>query len=423
MRFLRGPCQLPTVWVAAVCLLFVAHCADTATIVERLRNTIFPTTNHPIIFVPGDGGSQVQAKLNKTYAVHYLCEKKTLDFFDLWVNLELMVPYVLDCWVDNMRLVYNNVTRTTTPPPGVEIRIPGFGNTSTVEWLDPSMVSPTAYFTKIVEEFVSLGYQRGVNLRGAPYDFRKAPNELGDYFDKLQGLVEETYEINGAVPVVLVCHSMGCPNLRYFLSQRPQAWKDTRIRALITLGGAWGGAVKALKAYASGENLGVVVINPLTVRPEQRSAPSLAYMMPDRLFWNSSEVLVSTLTANYTIADYYRFFKDIGFLDGYDMYKDTRPYMLDTTPPGVEVHCLHGRNVSTIERIEYHNKGFPDIQPVVVYGDGDGTVNLRSLQGCLKFRGLQKEKVFVKPLDNVEHMAILYERASIDYIKAIALGH
>lgn len=96
----------------------------------------------------------------------------------------------------------------------------------------------------------------------------------------------------------------------------------------------------------------MVVINPLTVRPEQRSAPSLAYMMPDRLFWNSSEVLVSTLTANYTIADYYRFFKDIGFLDGYDMYKDTRPYMLDTTPPGVEVHCLHGRNVSTIERYD-----------------------------------------------------------------------
>lgn len=175
-------------------------------------------------------------------------------------------------------------------------------------------------------------------------------DELGDYFKKLQYLIEETSSTNGALPVVLVCHSMGCPNLRHFLSRQPQSWKDTHIKALISLGGAWGGAVKALKAYASGENLGVVVINPLTVRPEQRSQPSLAYMMPDRLFWKDDEVLVSTLKKNYTLANYSTFFEDIGFSDGYEMYKDTRSYMLDPSPPGVEVHCLHGRNVSTIER-------------------------------------------------------------------------
>lgn len=332
--------------VCIVCSLLVGL-GRTATFVERMRNMVLPTENHPLVLVPGDGGSQLVAKLNKPTVVHYFCQKKTSDYFDLWVNLELMVPYVLDCWVDNMRLVYDNETRTTSGPPGVEVKVPGFGNTSTVEWLDPSQVSPSAYFTKIVDEFLALGYQRGVNLRGAPYDFRKAPSE----------------------------------------------------------------------------NLGVVVINPLTVRPEQRSQPSLAYMMPDRLFWKDDEVLVSTLKKNYTLANYSTFFEDIGFSDGYEMYKDTRSYMLDPSPPGVEVHCLHGRNVSTIERIEYHKPGFPDIQPEVVYGDGDGTVNIRSLLGCLNFRGRQSQPVHIKALDNVEHMSILYERAAIDYIKTIALGH
>ncbi len=97
----------------------------------------------PVILVPGDGGSQIEAKLNKTDSVHYICEKKTADFFDLWLNLQLLVPLVLDCWVDNMRLVYDNVTRTTSNSPGVETRIPGFGMTDSVEFLDPSKVSPS----------------------------------------------------------------------------------------------------------------------------------------------------------------------------------------------------------------------------------------------------------------------------------------
>ena len=51
------------------------------------------------ILVPGDGGSQVEAKLNKDYVVHYICEKKTDYFFNIWLNMELLVPVVIDCWV------------------------------------------------------------------------------------------------------------------------------------------------------------------------------------------------------------------------------------------------------------------------------------------------------------------------------------
>lgn len=127
--------------------------------------------------MPGDGGSQIFAKLDKPEVVHYFCDRKTDNYFNLWLNLALLVPFVIDCWVDNMKLTYDNSTRKTYNSPGVDIQIPGFGNTTTVEYVDPSQVAVTGYYNVLVNAFVAAGYERGVNIRGAPYDFRKSPSE------------------------------------------------------------------------------------------------------------------------------------------------------------------------------------------------------------------------------------------------------
>lgn len=49
--------------------------------------------------MPGDGGSQMEAMLDKPSVVHYICSKKTDYWFDLWLNMELLMPEIIDCWV------------------------------------------------------------------------------------------------------------------------------------------------------------------------------------------------------------------------------------------------------------------------------------------------------------------------------------
>lgn len=77
-------------------------------------------------------------------------------------------------------------------------------------------------------------------------------DENEQYFVDLKLLVEDTYRKNGNQSVMLIAHSMGGPMSLYFLNLQTQQWKDQYIKRLVTLSGAWGGSVKAVKVYAIG---------------------------------------------------------------------------------------------------------------------------------------------------------------------------
>jgi len=72
--------------------------------------------------------------------------------------------------------LYNSTTHTTSDNDGVEVRVPGFGDPLRVEYLNPYKSSYAFYFANLADILVTMGYERGKNLLGAPYDFRKAPS-------------------------------------------------------------------------------------------------------------------------------------------------------------------------------------------------------------------------------------------------------
>lgn len=132
----------------------------------------------------------------------------------------------------------------------------------------------------------------------------------------------------------------------------------------------------------------------------------------------SHQVLVQTPTTNYTVQDYQRLYSDIGFEDGWLMRQDTEPLVTDLTPPGVAIHCLYGSGIDTSEAFQYTDK-FPDVEPTVVYGDGDGTVNLMSAVQCKRWIGRQKQPVKLMELPGNEHVNMLLNFTTVAYIKRV----
>ena len=198
--------------------------------------------------------------------------------------------------------------------------------------------------------------------------------------------------------MLLVTHSMGSIMTLYFLNQQTQAWKDKYVRSFISIAGVWGGTARAVKVFALGDNLDSWFLNEENLLWE-RTNPSLAWLMPADGFWAEDEVLVQTEEQNFTRTNLADFFNALEGPNMGHMVEDTKDLIAGLTAPGVEVFCSHGSKVDTTERLIYPAGAFPTNRtvsgeeggqfwpfpsgdPKLIKGDGDGTVNIRSLEVC-----------------------------------------
>ncbi|XP_066976870.1 lysosomal phospholipase A and acyltransferase-like [Macrobrachium rosenbergii] len=373
----------------------------------------------PVILIPGFGGSQIEAKLDDAELYYEHCANRASDWTTLWVNVHLMDNYV-DCWDDLAKLKYDKQTHTTSNPPGVHTRIPGFGNTTTLEYLTPNRRHYSIYMATMIEAvFLPLGYKRGVDLRGAPYDFRKAPNEMQQYFENLREHIEEMYH-ETSQKVVMLSHSMGSNIAHYFLIRQTQEWKDRHIETLVSVSGAWGGTVKALQGFTTGYDLKEDAFDILKMREAEETFPSFAYMLPSRGLWAPEEVIIQSGNASFTVYTYKELFEALNLEDGYNMYLDTKDLIQYDVAPGVFLHCITGNNVSTPEGFFFPENDFRQVLRTS-YGDGDGTVNQRSLDLCLQWGGLQEQEVRYETFDNAEHVHILQNANFTSYLKELII--
>ena len=146
---------------------------------------------------------------------------------------------------------------------GVAVRsIPSLAG---VDYLTPgTLTNHVSYvFGPVIQALLETGgYEAGVNLDAASYDWRLPPAALqqrDSYFSNTLETVERLYRQNDNTPVVLLCHSLGCKVGHYFLNycrtHRGQSWIDRYVHTYMPVGGPHLGAPKALRAVLSGDKM------------------------------------------------------------------------------------------------------------------------------------------------------------------------
>ncbi|XP_057727972.1 lecithin-cholesterol acyltransferase-like 1 [Arachis stenosperma] len=402
--------------------------------------TLTPTANgntnlHPLILIPGAGGNQLEAKLTQDYKPSsFVCNswyplfKKKNGWFRLWFDSSVLLSPFTKCFADRMMLHYNQDRDDYFNTPGVLTRVPHFGSTSSLLYLNPRLKYVTEYMASLVNSLEKLGYIEGETLFGAPYDFRYGlageghPCEVGSKFlEDLKKLIEEASASNGGKEVILVSHSLGGLFALELLNRNDPSWSRKFIKHLVALSAPWGGAMDEMLTFASGNTLGVPLVDPLIVRPQQRSSESNLWLLPNPKVYGHHQKLLITQNRSYSAHDMPDFLRDIGFLEGVYPYKTRILPLIENlkAPEQVPITCVIGSGVSTPEILFYRNGDF-DEGPEILYGDGDGTVNMVSLLAVQSLVGEDNKNQSIKviKIDGVSHVSILKDEVALEQIIA-----
>ena len=223
--------------------------------------------------------------------------------------------------------------------------------------------------------------------------------------------------------VTLVVHSMGGPVTLYFLTTVvSQEWKDQYINAFIPLSGAWSGGNLAIQAEVSGATVVPNLAFPFLreLRSFSRSFESLVWLLPKPSIWGDT-VLVTTPNRTYSANDYSDLFTDISYPVGFDMYTGITGINEGFPAPNVPVYCFYGTNFTTPESFIY-NSSFPDVDPEIVFGDGDGLVNLLSSEVCLRWSQEQSQLFVSQTFPGVNHGLMLVDEDVLQAVCDVACG-
>ena len=192
-----------------------------------------------------------------------------------------------NAWLHHMALEDD----LTTERPGVQVRpIQGLEG---VDYLAPGLfTSHVSYvFAPVIEALEKAGYEKGVNLDAAPYDWRLAPITLetrDQYFTRTLDQIEKMYNKNEQTPVVLIGHSMGCKIAHYLLNfakqARGQDWIDQYVHTYLPIGAPHLGAPKTLRSLISGDKMGLdTFLTDTDALVLGRSLGSAPFLLPTRL--------------------------------------------------------------------------------------------------------------------------------------------
>ena len=214
----------------------------------------------------------------------------------------------LECnraWLQHMSLTADMCTERE----GNEIRpIPGLDGVDFLADIVGISIGASYVFGPIIKILTELGYVKGRNLDGCPYDWRIPPlclEERDGYFSKTMERIEKMFLDCDCNPVVLLCHSMGGKVGHYLLNfvleklgaSAGRAWIDKHVHTYMPLGAPHIGVPEIIGTTFSGSLHSI--LDKMLSLPERlvltRSMGSGVWLMPTTLPYLERNAIPSIL--------------------------------------------------------------------------------------------------------------------------------
>jgi len=198
-------------------------------------------------------------------------KSKPEPYYNIWISdftgpMSLIWNSTVTCWGNLIQMTYNpdepDITKKFLSPEGVNISV--FGEDPyTKDQADcgfnaATNLLPIFYQNQMTKGFYDLsvklalmGYQKGLTLFAAPYDWRKTTlaNRIAL---ALNNTVKQIYNMTGKATVI-VAHSLGNFGALYFLNSLTPAQKEKYIANYVAVTPPLAGAPKATKIAIGGD--------------------------------------------------------------------------------------------------------------------------------------------------------------------------
>lgn len=212
-------------------------------------------------------------------------------------------------------------------------------------------------------------------------------------------------------------HSQGGYFALEFLNRSPLTWRRRLVKHFIMASTGAGGFVLYMQILAS--NGSSMPASVLSLRRVKRSFASAFTALPSPKVFGPDTPLVVTQAKNYTAHNMPGFLTAIGLPSDATRFYETRalPVTLNFRAPVVPVTCINGVGVPTVEKLVYWDGDF-DVAPEVVYGDGDGLVNLASILALDTVIGEDPRQEYYKSVKiaNTSHAGVVSDGFALECV-------
>eukprot|EP00163_Fabomonas_tropica_P024737 TRINITY_DN4266_c0_g1_i1.p1 TRINITY_DN4266_c0_g1~~TRINITY_DN4266_c0_g1_i1.p1 ORF type:complete len:744 (+),score=237.46 TRINITY_DN4266_c0_g1_i1:147-2378(+) len=395
-----------------------------------------PSTQNPVVLIPGFGGTRLQARLTNGKDSNP-CRLNWSKYDDFWLSSSTLFRYLTNsrtqgCVYDILSLKWNGNSFKQNP----RYRVRAVDGTIGVDLLDHGVASSLSeYFNPLITALETIGYQRDHDVVAFGYDWRYGPNTaqmkktFDAWFDQIEEMVAKF-----AKPVSIVAHSMGNNHFLELIKRanadpnRGPVWIKKHIGSYVSVGGTFAGSPKMIESLISGTNFAMPFFNKKAAGRMLGSFGTSAWVLPTVQGYGSRTLLSirdeGKPTKRYSAINMRRLLRDSFQASTQAHYHKLAKNMYVPEQLISEVHSYYGTDIPTSVAFEYekvydHRGTFKRLRQLATRkSNGDGSVPTRSS----KFLCKNWKNVHCRAFSRVNHRELLWHLPLVTEVLEIATG-